>query len=466
MQKLSFQDAFFLRAESGNCPFHVAALMVLKFPEDAPRNYLRELAKLFGQIGEVWPVFSRKLADPNNLNNPHWIKAEDFDASDHILHYRLPKYGNMEDLLGLIAHSHERVLDRTRPLWQAHLIEGLPGKRFAVYFKVHHALVDGVGGIKMIREMLTQDPHGTLLDRKCEEQTAKHHDKHSLGELVKHSIEVILKQSQAVTEASGMLANMGLDSLLGKKDRPQVPFSAPRTLFNQELGTKRRLIVSELELEQLHRISKHFGGTINDVLVAICGSALRSYLLELDALPERSLDAGLPVSIKSPNAAEGNQLSFIICPFVTDEEDAAERLKRVITITRKAKKDLAHISPEASENLATMTMVPFLMVSLTHSSQRVPPVFNAIVSNVPGSKNKLFLEGAELESLYPLSVVTDGMGLNITAISYDGKLCLGITAAPSNEPHVECLNEKIQQGFAELQARVREEINKEELCNA
>lgn len=450
MQKLSFQDAFFLRAESSSCPFHVAALMVFKFPEHAPSNYLKSLAKQFGQIGEVWPVFTRKLADPNNLKNPHWIEAEDYSYGDHVLHYRLPKLGKMEDLLALIAHSHEQVLDRTRPLWQAHIIEGLSGKRFAIYFKVHHALVDGVGGIKMIREMLTPDPEGRLLD--CEQSThaAKHHDKESIGDLVKHSINAILKQSQAVSEASAMLANMGLDSLLGKKDRPQVPFSAPRTLFNNELGTRRRLIVCELPIDRLHAISKHFGGTINDVLVSICGSALRSYLLELDALPERSLDAGLPVSIKGANASEGNQLSFIICPFVTDEADASKRIKRVIKITKKAKNDLAHISGAGSENLATMTMVPFLMVSLTHSSQLVPPVFNAIVSNVPGAKNKLYLEGAELENLYPLSVVTDGMGLNITAISYNGKLCLGITAAPASEPHIECLSEKIQKGFEEL----------------
>ena len=450
MQKLSFQDAFFLRAESSSCPFHVAALMVFKFPEHAPRNYLKSLAKQFGQIGEVWPVFTRKLADPNNLKNPHWIEAEDYCYTDHVLHYRLPKFGKMDDLLALIAHSHEQVLDRTRPLWQAHIIEGLPGKRFAIYFKVHHALVDGVGGIKMIREMLTSDPKGRLLDCEQSTHTAIHHDKESLGDLVRHSINAIIKQSQAVSEASAMLANMGLDSLLGKKDRPQVPFSAPRTLFNNELGTRRRLIVCELPIDRLHAIGKHFGGTINDVLVSICGSALRSYLLELDALPERSLDAGLPVSIKGANASEGNQLSFIICPFVTDEADASKRIKRVIKITKKAKNDLAHISGAGSENLATMTMVPFLMVSLTHSSQRVPPVFNAIVSNVPGAKTKLYLEGAELENLYPLSVVTDGMGLNITAISYNGKLCLGITAAPASEPHIECLSAKIQKGFEEL----------------
>lgn len=464
MQKLSFQDAFFLRAESSSCPFHVAALMVFKIPDDAPRNYLRELAEQFGQIGEVWPVFTRKLADPSNLKNPHWVEADDYDYTDHVLHYRLPKFGKMNDLLSLIAHSHEQVLDRTRPLWQAHLIEGLPGKRFALYFKVHHALVDGVGGIKMIREMLTPDRNGRLLDCPQSKHTSRHHDKESLSDLVKHSIDAILRQSQAVSEASGMLANMGLDSLLGKKDRPQVPFSAPRTLFNNELGTRRRFVICELPIDGLHAIGKHFGGTINDVLVSICGSALRSYLLELDALPERSLDAGLPVSIKGANASEGNQLSFIICPFVTDEADASKRLKRVIKITKKAKNDLAHISAAGSENLATMTMIPFLMVSLTHSSQRVPPVFNAIVSNVPGAKNKLYLEGAELESLYPLSVVTDGMGLNITAISYNGKLCLGITAAPASEPHIECLNDKIRKGFDELNSALEKAEKNKELC--
>ena len=456
MQKLSFQDAFFLRAESPNCPFHVASLMILSPPPKASADYFRKLAQSLGQLNELWPVFGRRLKDPDNQRSLYWIEAEDYDPNDHVLHYRLPKKGNLEDLLTLTARAHEQVLDRTRPLWQVHLIEGLPGKKFAIYFKVHHALVDGVGGLKMIREMFSTNPEAHLQHQIDSPKERHTHDKGSLTEAFKHSLDVVLKQSRAVSEASNMLLGMGLDSLLGKKDRPQIPFSAPRSLFNQCLDTRRRFIVTELPINTLHEIGKHHGGTINDVLVAICGSALREYLLDVCALPKRSLDAGLPVSIKGVNQAEGNQLSFIICPFATDEKDPVKRLRLIIKATRKAKWELAHMSAEGNEDLATMTMIPFLLLSLTHTSQRVPPVFNAIVSNVPGSKEQLFFEGAKLESLYPLSIVTDGMGLNITAISYADKLCLGLTCAPGSEPFVESLGDRIQQGFKTLSATLKD----------
>lgn len=452
MHKLSFQDAFFLRAESSACPFHVAALMVLSPPATLDKDYYRNLAESLGQLNELWPVFGRRLADPENMRNPCWVETEDYEPSDHVTHYRLPAPGQLEDLLTLTAHAHERMLDRTRPLWEVHLIEGLQGGRFAIYFKVHHALVDGVGGLKMIREMFTPDPEGRLLHRTREEKKRKAHDETSFADTLKHSVRALLDQSQGISQASTMLANMGIDSLLGKKDRPQLPFSAPHSLFNEILGTRRRFIVCDLPLDGLRAIGHHYGGTINDVLVAICGSALREYLLDMCALPDRSLDAGLPVSIKSADAAEGNQLSFIICPFATDEKDPVKRLRRVVKTTRQAKWKLAHLSAKGSEGLATMTMIPFLLVSLTHSSQRFPPVFNAIVSNVPGAKETLYLEGSKLEQLYPLSIVTDGMGLNITAISYTKTMCLGITCAPASEPFVASLGDKILQGYQQLLA--------------
>lgn len=278
------------------------------------------------------------------------------------------------------------------------------------------------------------------------------HSEEGFSDLIKHAFHALVKQSKAVPEASSMLANFGLDFLRGKKDRPQLPFSAPHSILNKELTSRRRFITTTLPLNKIHELGKFFGGTVNDVLIAIFGSALRRYLLAQGKLPERSLDAGLPVSIKYQGATEGNQLSFIICPFSTEESDPLIRIVRVIKTTKKAKQDIAHMSPEASEDLATMTMVPFLLMTLTHASQKLPPVFNTIVSNVPGPKKQMYLEGSKLEEIYPLSIVTDGMGLNITVISYLKKLCIGITCAPGSEPNIESLNGFIQDAYKELLA--------------
>lgn len=451
MRKLSFQDAFFLRAETPTCPFHVASVAILTLPESSPRNYLRKLSEKFGRIREVWPVFGLQLNDPGSLRNPCWVESPHFDPKDHVFHYSLPKYGTMADLLNLVASAHEVLLDRTRPMWQIHIIEGLPQRRFAIYCKVHHALMDGVGALRMVQEMYSEDATRDLLHKPDWAVKSHHvHDEESIGHVLKQAWQVLLKQAKAVPEASSLLGNFGLDWLRGKKDVPQLPFSAPHSILNGELGSRRRFITCEFPLDAIRKIGKAHDATVNDVFVAICGSALRRYLLGLGKLPERSLDAGMPVSIKSDDGTEGNQLSFIICPFATDEADPVARLQHVVNVTRKAKQDLSAMMPEANADLTIMTMVPFLMVSMMHITQKVPPVFNAIVSNVPGPRRQMYLDGARLEALYPFSVVTDGMGLNITLISYQSTLCVGITAAPENEPKIQVLGSLMLQGFEEL----------------
>lgn len=457
MQKLSFQDAFFLRAETPSSPFHVASLMIFSPPDNAPDNYLSELVKNFDDVRELWPVFGRKLNTPDTTRNACWVDAEDFDPNDHVLHYSLPKNGTMDNLLALLARAHEQLLDRSRPLWQAHIIEGLEGGKFAVYFKVHHALIDGVGGLRMIQGMLSGDPSDPLR-KPIKHEPSTHHTEESIASALKHSVSAVLKQAKALPEAYSMLTKIGLDNLLGRRFTPHLPFTAPRTILNKELTSRRRFIVGELPLERVKEIGKHYGGTINDVLVAIFGGAIREYLLSQKALPEQSLDAGLPVSIKSDGKSDGNQLSMIVCPFGTDESNAKQRLKAIIKTTKKGKADISHISPEAAEDIAAINMVPFLMISLTHSSQRFPPAFNSIVSNVPGPKEQMYLHGAKLEKIYPLSIVTDGMGLNLTVISYNSKLCIGITSAPGSEPGIEALNGLIDASYQQLLQTIEEPV--------
>lgn len=458
MQKLSFQDVFFLRAETPSSPFHVASLMIFSLPEGAPDNYLTELVNSFDEMRELWPVFSKKLMTPDSTRDAYWVDAEDFVPSDHVLHYSLPKNGTIENLLVLLARAHEQLLDRNRPLWQVHIIEGLEDGKFAVYFKVHHALIDGVGGLRMIQDMLSPHPDDPL-KKPTPSKQATHHTEEGIASAIKHSLSALLKQAKALPEAYSMLTRIGFDNLLGREGTPHLPFSAPKTILNKELGSRRRFIISELPLEKVKAIGKYYGGTINDVLVSIFGGAIREYLLSQNALPERTLEAGLPVSIKGETANDGNKLSVIICPFGTNEPDAEKRLKAIIMTTGKAKSDIAHISPEAAEDIAAINMVPFLVISLTHSSQRFPPAFNAIVSNVPGPKDEMYLQGARLERIYPLSIVTDGMGLNLTVISYNSRLCIGITSAPGSEPGIEALGELIEMSYQELLNKIEEPVS-------
>lgn len=456
-EKLSFQDAAFLRLESPERPFHVAGLMILKEPDPMPRGYYRKLARHCGRLNELWPVFDKKLKEPDSLRNPAWIKANDYDPAYHVFHYALPSGGRMEELLGLVSRVHERPLDRHRPLWEIHLVEGLSGGRFALYTKVHHALVDGVGALRMIDALFSTSPDTVIDFRKAKPRARAHHRRMSLARQIGEIGEEIRKHYAALPQMSGMLANMGMDALMGKHDAPPLPFTAPRTLFNKDVDGRRAVIVGELPMGAMHKLAERHGATINDVLLCVCGGALREYLRSQDALPKASLEAGVPVSIKADGEDGGNRVGFIICQLFTNEPRPLQRLKRIVKVTQQAKGDLRKMSRTAIQDYANILMMPTLLLTFAGRASQIRPPINAIVSNVPGSRQRLYLEGAALEALYPLSVVTDNMGINITVVSYLKRLCVAITSCPTQQPGIEELGRLLRQSWRELSEASREE---------
>ena len=454
MQKLSSQDAGFLRIESAHCPFHVAGLMILKLPTNASRDYLRQLARKCGRLNELWPVFNKKLQNPENLADAAWIAADDYHPERHVFHYSLPQPGRMQDLLALVTRAHERPLDRSRPLWEVHIIEGLGRGRFALYCKVHHALVDGVGAMKMMEALLHSSPGKKIDFSRVHPELEKHSGHHSLFESLGDLTKGLLSQYRALPELSRLLAHMGADALQGKQDVMRLPFTSPHTIFNAQLDSRRAVIVGDLPLMGVKEIARQAGGTINDVLLAVCGGALRRYLSAQGALPKTSLVAGMPVSLKSAQDDSGNKLSYIMSPFFTDEANDLRRLRRVIKVTRAAKAELGQLSTTAAQDYYALIMAPAILLTVTGNATKVRPATSAILSNVPGSKEKLYLEGAELEYLYPLSIVTDGMGLNITVVSYAKKLCIAIISCPTDQPGIEGLGKLVKESYRDLHAAV------------
>ena len=456
-EKLSFQDSAFLRMESPLRPFHVAGLMLFREPEDMPRGYYRKLARHCGRLNEIWPIFDKKLKDPESLRNPAWITADDYDPAYHVSHYALPQPGRMSDLLALVSRVHERILDRARPLWEIHIVEGLPNGRFALYCKVHHALVDGVGALQMIDALFSTSPDSRISFKRAKPIAAAHHERLSLARQWGGLKREVKKHYGALPQISELMTGMGLDALLGTRDAPPLPFTAPRTLFNTEIDGRREIIIGEFSLASLKRLARHSGCTLNDILLAICGGALRTYLKEQEALPKESLEAGVPVSIKRPDQSDGNQVGFIICPLHTEERRPLTRLKRIIRVMNTAKSKLRGMSRTAAQDFTNMLMMPTILLTLSGKAGQVKPPLNVIVSNVPGSREPLYLEGALLEAIYPLSVIMDGMGINITVVSYRSKLCLAVTACPSGQPGIDRLDKLMKQSFLELQDAIMTE---------
>ena len=454
MEKLNSQDAGFLKIESTHCPFHVAALMILKKPANAPRNFIRQTTIRCGRLPELWPIFRKKLSASDDLSNAGWVPADDYVPERHVFHYALPEPGKMDDLVQLITRAHERPLDRSRPLWELHVIDGLSGDRFAVYCKVHHALVDGVGAMKMVQGMFSTSPHARMNFTHRDEGHTAHHRNHSLFRELGDISQGLLRQYRAIPELSSLLGHMGLDALRGKSDVMRLPFTSPRTIFNTQLDSRRSIVICDLPLNPVKKMAHKMGGSVNDVLLTVCGGALRHYLLEQKALPRSSMIAGMPVSLKSAEEGEGNKLSYIISPFFTNESNDLRRLQRIIKVTRAAKAELGAMSVTAAMDYYALIMAPTILLTVTGNATKVRPPTNAIFSNVPGSPQKLYLEGAELEALYPLSIVTDGLGLNITVVSHVNKLCFAIVSCPTEQPGVEQLGKLLKQSYRNLRQAV------------
>ena len=457
MEKLSFQDSVFLRLEAPQRPFHVAGLQVFSLPKNAPPGYMRDLAQLLGELPQVWPIFRKKLNQPDPARKQGWIEATDYAATYHIHHYALPSPGTMADLLSIVSRVHERVLDRSRPLWEFHLIEGLGQDSFALYCKVHHALIDGVGALRMMDAIFTHSAKERIdIAAAVQRAKAQHRDpqeKHLLHRLGDAASQFI-NQGRAVPELSSLLLSMGWRCWQQGDAAPPLPYTAPRAMFNSNVTSQRAIITTDLPLNKVKAIGAAGGGTINDALIAICGGALRQYLLAQNALPAKSLLAGIPVSIKSQDGREGNQLSTIVCPFCTEMDDPHARLRRIIAITRAAKHDLRKLSNTASLDYMNLLLLPTIALTLVGAATSIPPAYNVITSNVPGPRRRLYLNGAKLEATYPLSLITDAVGLNITAISYMSKLCIGITACPILMPDIDSFARHLQAAFVELSETV------------
>lgn len=450
MTRLNLQDYAFLRLESEERPFHIAGLALCTPPKNADDNYLRDLSNRLRRLPVAFPVFARKLSDPAALGVQSWVDADDYDADYHIFHYALPAPGRPEDLVRILSRVHERMLDRSRPLWEIHLIEGLEGRRFAFYCKFHHALMDGVGALHMIQRLFDTDPETPLKlgkKRRSEKSVA---GQRSVGQRLRRLGSTMAEQSHAIPELYGLLGQMGLRGWREGTTAPPLPFTAPHALFNQQITDHRRLLMTNLPLRSVRRIGAARGGTINDALLAICGGALREYLLAQQALPERSLSAGVPVSVEPSGEHEGNQLSTLICPFATDIDDPVVRLERIVGTTRQAKDDLQHLSRAASQDYMNLLLLPGIALTLSGGATLIPPPFNVIMSNVPGPREQLYFNGASVDSLYPLSLVSDAQALNITALSYRKRLCIGIVACPSLLPDIDTLPRLIRRAHRQL----------------
>ncbi|MCW5808742.1 MAG: wax ester/triacylglycerol synthase family O-acyltransferase [Deltaproteobacteria bacterium] len=467
MKRLTPSDAMFLYGESRETMMHVAGLLLFTPAPDTPPDFLRQLMDDLRAGSPVFSPWNLKLRTPELLRNPlqAWVEEPEVDVEYHVRRTALPSPGDERELGTLISRLHGYAVDFHRPPWEMHLIEGLERNRFALYVKVHHALVDGYTAMRLLIHGLTHDPDDRerplffaippperpRREPRPEKEKEKDKDEETGGGI--HFAEM-LAAIRAQVGATKTVARALVRAVQGE-DELVTPLQAPRCVLNQKISRNRRFATQTLEIERIRAVARAVDGTFNDVVLALSATSLRRYLLELDALPAAPLVAMLPVSVRTKDdAGGGNAVGAILASLATDIEDPEERIAEIVASTRTAKQQLHGMSKAQILSYSALLTTPAMLQMMPGVAGRVRPTFNVVISNVPGPDTALYFRGARLDASYPLSIPVHGQGLNITCNSYAGKVCFGFTGCRDTVPHLQRLAVYTGDALVELERAV------------
>jgi diacylglycerol O-acyltransferase len=472
VRQLTSLDAQFLALETPRQSGHVGGLAILDPSTRADGTLVcADIKQLLAERLPLLPPLRWRLVEvPFGLDYPYWIDDDHFDLDFHVRELALPAPGSDEQLQEQVARIFSRPLDRARPLWELYLIQGLESGYTAMLTKIHHALIDGLSGAEIMGLLLDLAPEGRELPEPPDDSAngtaaAPPGQLEMLGRglvgVPRYPLRALralprtLPNVDEVPALFGAIPGAGtvgrLSSRLqrvlgGTPALPRPNIAAPRTSFNGRVSAHRRFTFGEMDLEEVKQVRKAYGVTVNDIVVSICAGAVRRWLVEHDELPEGPLVAQIPVSVRTGEemGTFGNKIMLMTVPFFTDIEDPVERLQttheslsdmkeRHKALPAQLLQDANHFIPPAVFHRAAR------LTFRLSTSGAGRPAWNLVVSNVPGPQFPLYLAGARLVSNYPVSVITDGMGLNITVMSYNGKMDFGIVADRDQMPDLQRL---------------------------
>jgi diacylglycerol O-acyltransferase / wax synthase len=460
MQRLSGLDASFLYLETSTQPLHVCSVLELD-AATIPGGYSfdRMRAELAGRIAAI-PAFREKLANSFlNLDHPVWVEDEEFDVHRHVHRIGLPAPGGRLELAEVCGHLAGLPLDRRRPLWEMWVIEGLRGRRgrrrLAVLTKIHHAAVDGVTGANLMSQLCSTEPVAPAPEPVAASRGASPL-RIAIGGLGRFAARPV----SLATSVLPATVNTVVDTVRrvrGDGRAMAAPFAAPPTPFNASITAHRNVAFAQLGLDDVKTVKNRFGVKVNDVVMALVSGVLRDYLQARGELPEASLVAMVPVSVHDRSDRPGrNQVSGMFASLHTDIGDPGERLSAIAGANEEAKEHSSAIaatllqdwSQFAGPAVFGIAMRVYARSSLTESR----PVHNLVVSNVPGPQVPLYFLGAAVDAMYPLGPIFHGAGLNITVMSLDGRLDVGLISCPELLPDLPAMADGFPAGMADLLA--------------
>lgn len=447
-----FDLAWFF-AEKPDAPAHFAPLIILSPPAGAPSTYVRDLVEQWRNCRSYQRPFNYRLA----RGRLGWrvLADEELDLDYHLQHVALPAPGGERELGRLVSRLHSFPLDRRRPLWECHVIEGLEGGRFAIYLKLHHGQLDGVGAARLMSRVLSPNPGATGMQPPWSVglQRSRSATRPGRAARLKAAGAGLFRVAAALPAAVLALIRLRRDA--AKQSRHPgltAPYQAPRTILNHRISSQRRFATQHFKVDRFRSIAQTAGVSINDVFLSISGAALRRYLDELGERPAASLTGQLPVNVRATGEAKvGNELAFIFARLHTDIDDPVERLRAVRLSTVAGKARQAALPPGAVTPFTLLMLGRYMAQLILGLGGRVRPAMNLVISNVPGPPARLYFNGARVEQLYGPSVLFHGQALNITMSSYAGDADIGFTGCQDTLPHLQKLAVYTGEALEELE---------------
>ncbi len=461
MERLSGLDASFLYLETPSLHMHVSMAAVFD-PSTVPGGYRFE--KIRGMVSERLvqaPVFRRRLVEvPFRLDHPYWVEDPDFDIDYHMRRAALPAPGGMDELAEFVGDVCSRQLDRSKPLWEMYIVEGVQGRRIAVVTKIHHCTIDGVSGAELLGELfdLEADPAPAAADRGPAPSTALPSDLHLLAQALVARVTRPLQMTPLAWRTGRAVLKVRRVRRSNSAGHAALPLTTPRTSLNAAITPHRKVAFAAISLDDVKRVKNALETTVNDVVLAVCTGALRHYLVEGGELPDNPLVATVPVSVQgSTQHKSANKVSAMFVPLPCRIDDPVKRLLEIRDSTKGAKDEHKALGAEvlldwaehATPNVFSAAARAYTRFRL---AERHRPIHSLIISNVPGPDFPLYLGGAELVAGFPLGPVMDGAGLNVTVMSYRGVLNWGLMACRETVPGLGLLADAIPRALDELLA--------------
>lgn len=497
-KKLTSMDASFLYLETPEMPMHVGSMAIFRLPEDYKGNFFEDFKAMIASRLHIAPILKARLEKaPLDIDHPSWVEDDQFDIDRHIFRGSLPAPYDRPTLERIVGWMHAKLLNRARPLWEFYVFEGMKDNEIGLYSKMHHACIDGGAGAALTnmiydvtpvprtiepptarakvgnepRDIATNllDSYQALWRQPFGGGEAKSIDlprsgKSDIGSIL---FDNAMFQIESAVKFVGSIPTMlkSVSEVVGKISDPKsrdsiASMASPSTILNKAISSERSFTGVSISLSQAKALAKQSGGKLNDVVLALSSGVVRRYLLQQGALPTKSMTAAVPISLREEgNTDSNNQVFGMICSIATNIEDPKARLEAIIAQSTKSK-EMSHplraLMPQVSNismlGAPILVQILALLYSRSNLSDVLPPAANITVSNVPGPRQTLYAAGAELLHLFPVSISTHGLALNITVQSYRDQLDFGFIAGANIIPHVQVLCDMLPTEFAALQA--------------